>query len=315
MQESPIPKPKEGQVLLKLLYLSVDPYMRGRMNDKMSYIEPFKLDEPPTGGAIAQVVESKSPDFKEDEIVEGFLPWSDYSVADAYQLRKLDLNLAPITTALGVLGMPGMTAYFGLLDIGKPKPNETVVVSAAAGAVGELVCQIAKIKGCRVVAITGSDEKVAYLKNDLKVDAAVNYKSQTFKEDLKKAVPDGVDIYFDNVGGSISDAVFELINHFARIIICGQISFYNSEKPVMAPRMIEWMLLSKSALMQGFLVFNYQSSYPQGIDQMAAWIREGKIKYRETIVSGLENTPKAFIGLFTGDNIGKQLVKVDDHQT
>lgn len=311
MQEAPIPKPTDGEVLLRSLYVTVDPYMRRRMDESPSYIEPYKLDEPLQGGVVARVIESKNPALKENDVVLGFLPWCDYNVAKPQDLEKLDPALAPISTALGVLGMPGMTAYFGLLDIGKPKAGETVVVSGAAGAVGMLVGQIAKIKGCRVVGIAGTEEKVNYLKNELKFDEALNYKYKGFKEDLKKAVPNGVDVYFDNVGGEISDAVLELINLHARIVVCGQISLYNLDKREMGPRP-EWLLLTRRALMQGFIVYDYETQFPQGVQQMAQWMKEGKIKYRETVVNGLENAPRALLGLFKGDNIGKQIVKVEE---
>lgn len=311
IREIQVPQPKDDEVLIRSLYLTVDPYMRGRMNDAPSYIEPFQLNQPPTGGVVGKVVESKSNKFKPGDIVTGTLEWSDYSVAKSKDLQKLDPSLAPISTALGVLGMPGLTAYFGLLDMGQPKAGDTVVVSGAAGAVGMLVGQIAKIKGCRVVGIAGADDKVDYLLKDLKFDAAINYKSPKFAEELKKACPKGVDVYFDNVGGDITDAVMPLINKFARIVVCGQISMYNLEKPDIGPRHFR-LILVRSATVRGFLIFDYADRYPEGIRQMAQWIKEGKIKYRETITEGLENTPKAFIGLFKGENIGKQIVKIAD---
>jgi len=309
LQEAPIPKPKEGQVLIRTLYLTVDPYMRGRMNEGPSYIEPFQLNRPPTGGVVGRVVESRSPLFKTGDIVLGFLEWADYAIADANTLQKLDPTLAPVSTALGILGMPGMTAYFGLLDIGQPKVGETVVVSGAAGAVGSLVGQIAKIKGCRVVGIAGGKEKVGILTKELGFDAAIDYKQSDYIENLKNACPKGVDVYFDNVGGSITDAVIKLINKKARLVVCGQISMYNLEKPDVGPRPW-WILLTKSAKAQGFIVDAYEERFPEGINQLAQWIKAGKIKYKENIIEGLENTPKAFLGLFRGENIGKQLVKV-----
>ena len=309
LQEAPIPKPKDSEVLIRTLYLTVDPYMRGRMNDVPSYIEPFVLNRPPTGGVVGKVVESKSPHFKIGDIVLGFLEWADYNVADAKTLQKLDPTLAPVSTALGVLGMPGMTAYFGLLDIGQPKAGETVVVSGAAGAVGSLVGQIAMIKGCRVVGIAGGKEKVDFLTKELKFNAAIDYKQRDYAEKLKEACPNGVDVYFDNVGGDITDQVVKLINKKARIVICGQISMYNLDKPDVGPRPW-WKLLIRSAKAQGFIVDDYEEHYPEGIHQLAQWIQTGKIKYKESIMEGLENTPTAFLGLFHGENIGKQLVKV-----
>jgi NADPH-dependent curcumin reductase CurA len=315
--EAEMPQPKEGEVLIRTLYLSVDPYMRGRMNDRKSYVPPFALNEVITGGVIGEVVESRADAFKAGDIVTGLLGWQLYSVAKGDQatvtsIRKVDPKLAPVTTALGILGMPGLTAYFGLLEIGQPAAGETVVVSGAAGAVGTVVCQIAKIKGCRVVAIAGSDEKNRYLINELGVDAAINYKTAPdLKQSLKDGCPTGVDIYFDNVGGELSDGVIALINNRARIVICGQISLYNLEKPDTGPRVQPYLLVN-SALMKGFIVSDYAERFPEGIKQLGQWFAEGKLKYAENIVEGFENTPQAFLGLFAGENLGKQLVKVAD---
>lgn len=313
IKESPIPSPKDEELLVKTLYLSVDPYMRGRMNDRPSYIAPFQLNQPLVGGVVGRVEETKSNKFKQGDLVYGVMDWADYSIVKSPDIQKIDSSLAPITTALDVLGMPGMTAYFGLLDIGKPKSGETVVISAAAGAVGSLVGQIAKIKGCRVVGIVGSDEKVNYLLNELKFDAAINYKKLRYEEELKKACPHGVDIYFDNVGGNITDNVLSLINKHARIVLCGQISMYNSNKPDVGPRNF-WILLTKSATLKGFIIFDYYDRFSEGLKQMAQWLKEGKIKNKENIIQGLENASSAFLGLFKGENIGKQIVKVSDLQ-
>ncbi len=310
--DAAVSQPKEGEVLIRTLYLSVDPYMRGRMSDRKSYVPPFALNEVITGGAVGEVTESRAAAFQSGDIVTGMLGWQLYSVARAAELRKVDPNFAPVTTALGVLGMPGLTAYFGLLDIGQPKSGETVIVSGAAGAVGTTVCQLAKIKGCRVVGIAGSDEKNHYLENDLWVDASVNYKTAVdMRQALNEACPNGVDVYFDNVGGEISDAVMPLINHGARIVICGQISLYNLEKPDVGPR-IQPYLLIKSALMKGFIIVDYTARFGEGVTQLAQWLAQGKLKYAENIVEGFENTPGAFLGLFAGENLGKQLVKVAD---
>lgn len=303
------PQPAEGEALLRTLYLSVDPYMRGRMSDRKSYVAPFSVNEVIDGGAVCEVIESRSADLKAGDIVVGQLGWQLYSTAKAAQLIKIDPQLAPITTALGVMGMPGLTAYFGLLDIGKPAQGETIVVSGAAGAVGTTVCQIAKIKGCRVVGIAGTDEKNEYLTNELGIDVTINYKTADVQAALVEACPNGVDVYFDNVGGEISDAVMPLINKGARIVICGLISLYNSERTDIGPR-IQAYLLIKSALMQGFIITDYAPRYQEGILQLGQWIAEGKLKYAENIVEGFENTPQAFLGLFKGDNLGKQLVKV-----
>jgi hypothetical protein len=304
-----LPELKENEVLVKILYLSVDPYMRGRMNDRPSYIPPFEIGAPISGGSVGEVVESKFSSLKKGDIVYGMLAWSDHVIAKGSELQKLDPHLAPVSTALGVLGMPGITAYFGLLDIGKPKQGETLVVSGAAGAVGSLVGQIGKIHGCRVVGIAGGKGKCDYLTNELGFDAAVNYKDSNFNELLEKACPNGVDIYFDNVGGVITDSVIKLINKHARISICGQISMYNSEKADIGPRSW-WLLLTKTATAQGFMVMDYVERYPEGIKQMAEWLEVGRVKCRETIAEGLESAPKAFIGLFNGENVGKQIVKV-----
>jgi hypothetical protein len=315
--ETEMPEPAEGEVLIRTLYLSVDPYMRGRMSDRKSYVAPFAVNEVITGGVIGEVVESRAGNFQPGDIVTGMLGWQLYSVAraeggDIGSIRKVDPRLAPVTTALGILGIPGLTAYFGLLDIGRPSEGETVVVSGAAGAVGTIVCQLAKLKGCRVVGIAGSDEKNAYLRDALGVDATINYKTAgDVRAALKEACPRGVDVYFDNVGGDISDAVMLHISHGARVVICGLISIYNLERPDVGMR-IQPLLLVNSALMQGFIVTDYAPRFAEGIRQLGGWLAEGKLKYAEHIVEGFENTPQAFLGLFTGENLGKQLVKVAD---
>ena len=308
---SSIPTPNEHEIVVRTLFLSVDPYMRGRMNDAKSYIAPFELNKVIAGGVVAEVVESKSNDFKQGDIVTGHLNWSEYSLANEQAVRKIDPNIAPISTHLGILGMPGLTAYFGLLDIGKPQAGETVVVSGAAGAVGSAVGQIAKIKGAKVVGIAGSDEKIDYLINELGFDAAVNYKKDSFTKDLTNALPDGVDVYFDNVGGVVSDAVMKSLNRNSRISVCGAISSYNSEGKDVGPR-IQTTLIKNSTLMQGFTVGNYMNDFDVAAADLGKWVQEGKLKYEETIVDGFENTPEAFIGLFKGTNLGKQLVKVAD---
>ncbi|HZG51667.1 MAG TPA: NADP-dependent oxidoreductase [Pyrinomonadaceae bacterium] len=313
--DAEMPRPGEGEVLLKTLYLSVDPYMRGRMNEGKSYVAPFELNEVVTGGVVSEVIESRSGNFRAGDIVAGHLGWQLYAVAKAEgataaPLTKVDPTLAPVTTALGLLGMPGLTAYFGLLDIGRPAAGETVVVSGAAGAVGLVVCQLARIKGCRVVGIAGSDEKNRYLTGELGVDAAVNYKTAgDLAASLKAACPNGVDVYFDNVGGEISDHVMTLINHGARIVICGQIALYNLERPDTGPR-AQLPLLIKSASMQGFIVSDYAARFPEGVGRLGRWLAEGKLKNAENIVEGFEQAPRAFLGLFAGENTGKQLVRV-----
>ncbi|MEC1748464.1 NADP-dependent oxidoreductase [Bacillus mojavensis] len=308
-----VPEPRQGEVLVKTLYVSVDPYMRGRMQDTKSYVEPFALDEALSGGVIAEVV-SDGDKLKQGEIVIGNLNWQEYSAVSESAVRKIDTSLAPASAYLGILGMTGLTAYFGLLDIGRPKEGETVVVSGAAGAVGSAVGQIAKIKGAHVVGITGSDDKIDYLKNELQFDEAINYKTaDDIQKALADACPNGVDVYFDNVGGPISDAVMNLLNEFARIPVCGAISSYNAENEAddMGPR-VQSKLIKTKALMQGFIVSDYSDRFPEGAKQLAEWLKDGKLHYEETITEGFENIPDAFLGLFKGENKGKQLIKVSD---
>jgi hypothetical protein len=300
--------PNDGEVLVRTLYISVDPYLRGRMREGRSYIAPFEVGQVIESGAVGEVMESRSPKLKTGDIVTGMFGWRLYNGAKADGLMKVPAGI-PVTTALGVLGMPGLTAYFGLLDIGQPQPGETVVVSGAAGAVGMTVCQIAKIKGCHVVGVAGSDEKNRYLTDELNVDAAINYKTADVRQTLKDACPKGVDIYFDNVGGEVSDAILPLLNHGARIVICGQISFYNMDRPDVGPRPQPYLLIN-SALMRGFIVTAYAARFSEGATELAGWLAAGKLKYAESVVEGFENTPQAFIGLFTGENLGKQIVKV-----
>ncbi|MEX2299909.1 MAG: NADP-dependent oxidoreductase [Bryobacterales bacterium] len=305
-----IPKPTDGECLVQGIYLSVDPYMRGRMRDRASYVAPIQLGEVMGGGAVGRVLESRSDSFQTGDIVEGMLGWQEYAVAPAKTLRKVDPALAPISTALGVLGMPGLTAYFGLLDIADPRSGETVVVSGAAGAVGATVGQIAKIRGCRVVGGAGGDEKVRHLVGELGFDAAFDYKTaKDYGSELKRLCPGGVDVYFDNVGGAITDAVFSSLNVGARVSVCGQISQYNVEAAEMGPRLL-WHLIVKRAKAQGFLIFDYASRYEEARQQLAEWVKQGKIRYRERIAEGIENAPKAFLEMMQGKNIGKQLVRL-----
>lgn len=307
--DTDVPKPSGGEVLVRLRYISVDPYLRGRMREGKSYVAPFEVGKVIESGAVGEVIESNSPNLEPGDLVSGSFGWRLYDVAKANAVMKVIPGASP-TTALGVLGMPGLTAYFGLLDIGQPKEGETVVVSGGAGAVGMTVCQIAKIKGCRVVATAGSDEKNEYLRNELGVDATINYK--TTKDvfgALKEACPKGIDVYFDNVGGDVSDAVFPLLANGARIVICGQISMYNLAKPDIGLRPQPFMLVN-SAMMKGFIITQYANRFAEGVTQLAEWFISGKLKHAETIAEGFENTPQAFIGLFSGDNLGKQIVKI-----
>lgn len=307
--ETTMPQPASDEVLVRLLYISVDPYLRGRMREGKSYIAPFEVGQVIQSGAVGEVIESRSPKFKPGDLVSGSFGWRLYDVAKADGVMKVIPGVSP-STALGVLGMPGLTAYFGLLDIGQPKEGETVVVSGAAGAVGMTVCQIAKIKGCRVVGIAGSDEKNDHLRSELGVDATINYKTAgDMFAALKETCPNGIDVYFDNVGGDVSDAVLPLITNGARIVICGQISMYNSAKMDNGLRPQPFMLVN-SAMMKGFIITQYADRFVEGVTQLAQWFMTGKLKHAETIVEGFDNTPQAFIGLFSGENLGKQIVKV-----
>ena len=313
MVDVPLKKPEKGEILVKNEYLSVDPYMRGRMYDFESYIPPFQIGETITGGSVGKVVLSESEAFQEGEYVLNFQGWREYFVCDGKDLTKVDPMLLPVQSYLGVAGMTGMTAYIGLLNIGKPKENENVYVSAAAGAVGSIACQIAKIKGCRVVGSAGSDKKADWLINGIGLDGAFNYKKvKDLSVELKNQFPGGIDIYFENVGGNHLEAVIFNMNPFGRIPVCGMISQYNKlNKPVPGPRNLG-MIIGKRLLLQGFLVSDHRDELVQFQTDMASWIKEGKIKWEETIVDGIENTPKAFMGLFQGENTGKMLVRVGD---
>ncbi|RFP64065.1 NADP-dependent oxidoreductase [Hymenobacter lapidiphilus] len=303
-----LPALKSGEVLLKTRYVSVDPYMRGRMSSAKSYVAPFEVGEPIVGGVVAEVVESQADQLLVGSIVVGSLPWQEHSVAPAKSLQQVPADQAPISYYLGLLGMTGLTAYFGLLDICEPKEGETVVVSGAAGAVGMVVGQLAKIKGARVIGTAGTDEKVAYLK-ELGFDEAINYKTADVPAALAAAAPNGVDCYFDNVGGPITDAVYDLLNKHARIAICGQISMYNATEVPMGPRP-ESKLLKTSTKLQGFIVSDYLSRWPEGVKQLGEWYGQGKLQFEETVTDGFDQIPAAFLGLFQGDNTGKAVVKV-----
>lgn len=306
--ETDIPNPGAGEVLVRNIYLSLDPYMRGRMNDVKSYAPSVQLGQVMVGGTAGEVVASNNPRFRPGDLVLGHFGWQQYGVSNGGDLRKVDPKLVPLSAYLGVVGATGLTAWWGLLDIGNPKPGETVVVSAAAGAVGSVVGQIAKIKGCRAVGIAGGKLKCELVVNEFGFDAGVDYKAGNLFRDLRAAAPRGIDVYFENVGGRVLDTVALQLNPFARIPLCGLISQYNEARPAGMNNLV--MLLINRVKLQGFLVSDYADRSEEAIAELAAWVREGKIKYRETIAQGLENAPRAFIGLLKGENIGKQLVKV-----
>ena len=304
-------KLKDNEVLLKTWYISVDPYMRGRMNDMKSYAASFQLDQPFSGGVVATVIESRSSSFVESDTVFGMLPWATYCIEKAENLRKIDIQSAPPSYYLGILGMPGLTAYFGMTEIGKPKAGETVVISGAAGAVGIVAGQIAGIKGSRVVGIAGSDEKCKLLKEQFGFDEAINYKTaKAMSKVIADVCPKGVDVYYDNVGGEITDAVIDNLNFHSRIALCGQISLYNSTEIPTGPRVFP-KLLTRSALVQGFIIGNYNERFGEAFAYLTQWINEGKIKYTETIIQGFNKLPDAFIALFSGKNQGKMLVETE----
>jgi len=294
-----VPKPGAGQVLVRNLWLSLDPYMRGRMNDVRSYAASV---------TVGEVVESNNPALKKGDHVLGYYGWQQYGLSDGRELQKVDGKAAPLSAYLGTLGMPGLTAWFGLIDIGAPKPGETVVVSAAAGAVGSVVGQIAKIKGCRAVGIAGGKDKCTHVVKDLGFDACIDYKAGNLMKDLAEATPKGIDIYFENVGGDILEAVALRLNPFARIPLCGLISQYNSTQMHGLNNLV--LLLINRVKLQGFIVSDYADRAPAALAELVKWVAQGKIKYRETIANGIENAPSAFIGMLKGANVGKQLVKL-----
>ncbi|MGV8880452.1 MAG: NADP-dependent oxidoreductase [Sphingobacteriaceae bacterium] len=308
--EEEMPPISAGEILLKTKFVSVDPYLRGRMSDAASYVPAFELQKVMSSGLIAEVVATKTDEYKVGDFVSGALKWKEYQTSKGDNVQKIDDKIAPLSNYLGVLGMTGLTAYLGLTEIGKPKKGETIVVSGAAGAVGSIVGQIGKILGCRVVGIAGTDEKVATLKTKFGFDEAINYNTAP---DITQAIadrcPNGVDIYFDNVGGTISDSVHENINRLGRIVVCGAISSYNETSAPQGPR-VEHFLIRKSALMQGFIVGNYADKFPEGIKHLSKWLKEGKLTYLETIREGFDSIPQAFIDLFEGGNQGKMIVKI-----
>lgn len=314
-----LPALAEGQVLLRTVYLSLDPYMRGRMSDAKSYADPQPLDEVMLGGTVCEVVESRSDRRAVGDVVLAFTGWQTHAVVDARTTRRLDPDAAPISTALGVLGMPGFTAYAGLLAIGQPKEGETVAVAAATGPVGSAVGQIARIKGARAVGIAGGPEKCRALVEEFGFDAAVDHRSPTFRDDLAAATPDGIDVYFENVGGHVADAVFRRLNKFARVPVCGLVANYNATEPPAGPDRLPGFMgrvLTLSLTVRGFIQDEFiPSHHAQFLTDMAEWIRDGQVRYREDVIEGLENTPEAFRGLLAGRNFGKLLVQVGEDPT
>ncbi|MFD1515594.1 NADP-dependent oxidoreductase [Halomarina rubra] len=311
--ERDVPDPDRDEVLVRTLYMSVDPYMRGRMRDAESYADPWEVGEPMQAGVVGEIVASNHPRWEEGDVVTGNLQWADYAVAGGHELTRVDPDVAPVSTALGVLGMPGRTAYFGLLDVGEPTPGDTVVVSGAAGAVGSVVGQIAKEAGCRVVGVAGAEEKVDWLTDELGFDAAINYEDEDVHGALREAAPDGVDVYFDNVGGPVTDAVFRELNVRSRVVVCGQIALYNATEVPTGPRKLT-QLIQKRARVEGVLVSDYADRFAEATDRLGRWVNDGTVQYRETTTDGLENAPDAFLGLFDGVNVGKQVVKVADRE-
>ncbi|MGQ4809143.1 putative NADP-dependent oxidoreductase YfmJ [Candidatus Entotheonellaceae bacterium PAL068K] len=308
LAERPIPTLGAGDVLVCNHYISVDPYMRGRMYDQAGYVAPFQLGQPLDGGCVGQVVESQHSRFQAGDYVSSQQGWREYYVSDGSDLTTVDAGLVPVQAYLGTVGMPGLTAYVGLLDIGAPRAGDTVFVSAAAGAVGMVACQIAKLKGCRVVGSAGSTEKIRWLRDVAGIDAAFNYKAVgSLTAELGRHCPNGVDIYFENVGGAHLEAAIEHMNTYGRIVMCGMISQYNETSQ--GPSNLR-VAVRKRLTLQGFIVSDHADRLAPFHTDMAAWIAGGHIKWEETIVEGIENAPKAFIGLFTGDNIGKMLVRL-----
>jgi NADPH-dependent curcumin reductase CurA len=306
--ERPVPEPGEGEVLMRTLYLSLDPYMRGRMSAAKSYAKPAAVGEPMVGGTVGEIVASRNPKFSVGDIVLGYGGWQEYALSSGTALRKLDPAAAPVSTALGVLGMPGMTAYVGLLEIGQPKPGETVVVAAASGAVGSVVGQIAKIKGCRAVGIAGGADKCRFVTGELGFDACVDHRAPDFARALEAACPKGIDVYFENVGGAVQQTVWPMLNDFARIPVCGLIAQYNSPTPMPGPDMFS--VLRKRLMLRGFIVSDFAAKQGDFLREAGEWVRTGRLKYREDVADGLAQAPAAFLGLLHGKNFGKMLVRV-----
>jgi len=311
-RQEPLPTLEEGQILVRNIYLSLDPTNRGWLDERENYLPPVAIGEVMRGFGIGVVEQSRNAKFPEETLVQGFLGWQDYAIADGTNLSELPKDPSvPLTAYLGLFGFIGMTAYFGLLDIGKPKVGETLVVSGAAGAVGSLVGQIGKIKGCRVIGIAGSEEKCRWLKDELGFDATINYKTESVLESLQQHCPDGIDVYFDNVGGEILDAVLSLINLRARIVLCGLISQYNATEPVPGPYNL-LNIVTQRAKVEGFIVLDYFNRAQEALADLGQWYAQGKIKYRVDAIDGLENAPSTINKLFDGTNQGKLIIRVSE---
>jgi NADPH-dependent curcumin reductase CurA len=308
LAETPIPAPAEGEILIRNAYFSVDPYMRPRMSETRSYAASFELGAPMPGGAVGRVEESRNPAFSVGDWVLHGLGWREWALSDGTAVRVIDPAVAPVSTALGVLGMPGLTAYHGIFEIGRPKEGEVVFVSGAAGAVGSAAGQMAKIAGCTVIGSAGSAEKLAWLR-ELGFDGVFDYHEQPPRDALRELAPDGIDIYFDNVGGDHLEAAIGALRMYGRIVACGSISLYNASEPPPGPRNM-FMVVTKRLLMQGYIISDHFAEFPEFLERAGTWLREGRLRHRETVVEGIENAPAAFIGLFTGENIGKMLVQV-----
>ena len=316
--ETAVPEAGPGQMLLHTVYLSLDPYMRGRMDAGASYAQPVEVGKVMEGSAVCAVVKSNLPRYKAGDIVVAGTGWQEYSLSDGEGVQKVDPALGPISYALGVLGMPGLTAYTGLLNIGKPQPGETLVVAAASGAVGSVVGQIAKVKGCRVIGIAGGEQKCRFVKEELGFDGCLDHRQPDLAERLQAACPNGIDIYFENVGGAVFDAVLPLLNNFARIPVCGLIAHYNATELPAGPDRVPLLMrniLAKRLTFRGFLVFDYGSQFGDFITDMSGWLRDGRVKYREDITDGLENAPRELVGLLKGENFGKKIIRVSPDPT
>ena len=316
--ETEVPQPGPSQMLLRTIYLSLDPYMRGRMNAGPSYAKAVEVGEVMEGRSVCEVVKSNVLHYNVGDIVLAGTGWQEFSLSDGNGVQKIDPSLGPISYALGVLGMPGLTAYTGLLNIGKPQSGETLVVAAASGAVGSVVGQIAKINGCRTIGIAGGERKCRYVKEELGFDACLDHKQPDLAERLKAACPSGIDIYFENVGGAVFDAVLPLLNNFARIPVCGLIAHYNATELPVGPNRVPQLMMAtlvKRLTFRGFIVFDFASQYPDFVRDMSGWLRESRVKYREDITDGLENAPRELIGLLKGENFGKKIIRVSADPT